>query len=372
MQMVSTVRSTPNHYYALGLEPTASDEEIAQAFAKRMLAPRPMAEAARIGIAYAVLRDPAKRKDYDRSLGLNGPPPKLAPEALQWSYSVQARWVPFILSAPDRSDDAAAEPHVTASGEAEAPAEPEASAAASLHEPAEPDASEVPPSPFMEPEELLPPEATAEAYIPDPLTPRSARYADERGINWKPLAFIMGGLILGVAFLGAWAGMSAGHDVKAAATEPAAVALPEAKPHGAVAVSSAPVTAPAEPQIKWQVLGAAAAGSASRGRRNAPPPRSRPVTEPASAAPQAVDSKSDAAAGDPLAPETPAAQPVAASLPFPNHVVARTLQRIGYACGEVASTVEAGSPGVYKVTCTSGQAYQATSVRGRYRFRRVH
>jgi hypothetical protein len=64
--------------------------------------------------------------------------------------------------------------------------------------------------------------------------------------------------------------------------------------------------------------------------------------------------------------------PVAASLPLSNRVIARTIQRIGYPCGEVASTAALdGAPGAFKVTCTSGHAYQARPVRGRYHFRRL-
>jgi hypothetical protein len=53
-------------------------------------------------------------------------------------------------------------------------------------------------------------------------------------------------------------------------------------------------------------------------------------------------------------------------------VVARTIERIGYSCGKVASTsaIE-GSSGAYTVTCTSGQSYRAAPVRGRYHFRRI-
>jgi hypothetical protein len=60
-------------------------------------------------------------------------------------------------------------------------------------------------------------------------------------------------------------------------------------------------------------------------------------------------------------------------MPLPNKVVARTIERIGYSCGAVASTapVEGGAAGVYKVTCTSGQSYQAKPVNGRYRFKRL-
>jgi hypothetical protein len=79
------------------------------------------------------------------------------------------------------------------------------------------------------------------------------------------------------------------------------------------------------------------------------------------------------AASDPLAVDAPAAQPVAASLPLPNSVIARTIERIGYSCGAVSSTaaVEGAAPGTFKVTCSSGQSYQAAPVRGRYHFRRL-
>jgi hypothetical protein len=59
-------------------------------------------------------------------------------------------------------------------------------------------------------------------------------------------------------------------------------------------------------------------------------------------------------------------------MPLPNKVIAQTIHRIGYSCGNVASTsaVE-GSSGVFTVTCTSGETYQASPVRGRYHFRKV-
>ena len=61
-----------------------------------------------------------------------------------------------------------------------------------------------------------------------------------------------------------------------------------------------------------------------------------------------------------------------AGIPLPNAVIARTIGRIGYPCGEVASTTAMeGTAGVFKVTCTSGHSYRAAPVRGRYRFRRL-
>jgi len=83
---------------------------------------------------------------------------------------------------------------------------------------------------------------------------------------------------------------------------------------------------------------------------------------------------STVAATDPLAPESaPKTEAVSANMPLPNRVIARTIERIGYSCGEVASTTTVdGSAGVYRGTCSSGQSYQASPVGGRYRFRRSH
>jgi hypothetical protein len=60
-------------------------------------------------------------------------------------------------------------------------------------------------------------------------------------------------------------------------------------------------------------------------------------------------------------------------MPLPNSVIANTIGRIGYPCGEVASTVpiDGAAGGVFKVTCTSGHSYRAAPVNGRYRFRRL-
>jgi hypothetical protein len=62
----------------------------------------------------------------------------------------------------------------------------------------------------------------------------------------------------------------------------------------------------------------------------------------------------------------------AASLPLSDRTVARTIERIGYRCGQVVGTshVEGEASGVFKVVCSSGQSYQAKPVRGRYRFGR--
>ena len=61
---------------------------------------------------------------------------------------------------------------------------------------------------------------------------------------------------------------------------------------------------------------------------------------------------------------------VSAEMPLPSAIVARTIDRIGYSSGQVTSTSAAGVAGVFKVTCTSGNSFKATPIRGRYHFRR--
>jgi hypothetical protein len=58
-------------------------------------------------------------------------------------------------------------------------------------------------------------------------------------------------------------------------------------------------------------------------------------------------------------------------MPLSNAVIARTIGSIGYACGRVTSTTATEAPGVFTVTCASGQSYRAAPVHGRYRFRRL-
>lgn len=70
--MDSTVKLRPNHYELLGLTPSATGEEIAQAFAKELglLRPRAFGSLAEVTVAYETLRDPIKRKAYDQSIGI--------------------------------------------------------------------------------------------------------------------------------------------------------------------------------------------------------------------------------------------------------------------------------------------------------------
>ncbi len=91
--MDNKVRPRISHYDALGLSADAGEGEIAQAFARKMspFEAHAPGEAARICAAYETLRNPAKRRDYDRSLGLARPEPR------QWTFAVsQQRWPGFV------------------------------------------------------------------------------------------------------------------------------------------------------------------------------------------------------------------------------------------------------------------------------------
>src|SRR5439155_19618607 len=101
----------------------------------------------------------------------------------------------------------------------------------------------------------------------------------------------------------------------------------------------------------------------------AQPPRVLTDQQPQAAEPSEIKADENGGAGAQAAP----IGAEAAHLPLANAVIARTIGRIGYACGQVAETVaiDGEAPGVFKVTCTSGQSYRAAPVGGRYRFKRL-
>jgi len=344
--MASTIATKPSHYDVLGLAPTASGEDIARAFAREMspMRPQPLGGIALVTAAFETLRDPARRRAYDESIGLRKAPPPVPKSELR-----RDSW-PFIASA-----------RVTA---------------ASF-----PVADPVPSAPRKEieqrrPEPVRPPEIQAH---PEPVAPQqsyrlppqpveSELHADG-AIDWKRPAMIGGALFLGVAMLGAWVGWEAGNDME---QEPAkqgvTLAVPKAR---AATATSLPAETPTMADARPERREKPAAAARPRAVRTAPSPE--PVlaeaqeTEAIQAGEIAEEITVRPAEGDAaLVAATPA------KLPLPNSVVARTIGRIGYSCGQVASTaaVEGGAPGVFKVTCTSGQSFRAAPVRGRYHFRR--
>ena len=333
--MASTVKSRPNHYEVLGLTPTASSDEIARAFAMEISIFRPhgFGGIADVTVAYETLRNPARRRAYDAALGLNAKP---EPEHLLSSSGVGGA---AFLGRPGPF----AEPM-------EPPAKSETTPfiAAALRELASPE----------------PLRKTAEAATPQPQrlfeAPEDPELA-EGSTPWKRIGIAAGGVALAVGLLGAWAGWMTGNGAVPQPERAAKVALPPpttfAVGDPAQAGAVLPIEQPRAERPKHPTLAAA------------PPERHRPASRLASLDEQLAEP--GAAPADAPATEAAPVSAVAASLPLSNGVIARTIARIGYPCGEVASTSAGASPGVFTVTCTSGHSYQAAPVRGRYHFRRL-
>jgi hypothetical protein len=110
----------------------------------------------------------------------------------------------------------------------------------------------------------------------------------------------------------------------------------------------------------------------------APPPRDEeePETSPPPKAKAPESPPPPAKAAEPATTASSTAEPKLTSgrPSLSDATMARTIERIGYACGQIVSTnqVDTGSAGdrVYKITCSSGDSYQATNRDGRMRFRK--
>jgi len=187
---------------------------------------------------------------------------------------------------------------------------------------------------------------------------RPANRYDQTAIDWRKVAAVLGWPILGVAMIGGIAGWAANIGRHDAPTDALKVALPPSEralkqPESALIIPPSmegEIEAPARNPAAEISITRPATATAARTDPPAPIPDETQATSPAGQAlPTAVAS---------------------ASMPLSNATIARTIGRIGYACGQVASTAPAGGAGVFKVTCTSGHAYQARPVGGRYRFKR--
>jgi hypothetical protein len=364
--MASTVGTRPNHYETLGLKPTASGDEIARAFAREMslFRPRAFGGLAQVTIAHETLRDPASRRAYDASRGIS-------PAAKPRQSPLQG--LPPLQLPADRpiQPEPSAEPRLPAF------------IAASLREPVNLDARDPSPTPVPRPEQPRGPEQGAKAATePRSADNRPPHHADEQGwrdvedgpIAWRRAVAAAGALVAAVVLLGAWAGWQTGNDIESSPLEPAMTAmLPPAKPLPAI---TAPPPGPDPSMVEaLPARPKRAAAAAPRAERAASPPQPVATEEPLPADSQSeqIDA-SEIATGQAVVESPPVEVTVAAAkLPLPDSVVARTIERIGYSCGQVASTspVEGAGSGVYKVTCTSGYSYRAAPVRGRYHFRRL-
>jgi hypothetical protein len=387
--MVSSVKAQANHYEALGIAPTASDDEIRQAFAARMLTARmrpdiAVARMAKLSVTYETLRDPVKRRAYDSSVGLDPPA----------TTAIPASVAPFIgYSTLDRLNRLAApspppaEP-IRPRTANEAPAEPRVAGfiAASLR----PSAQQREPELRRDP---APPQL-AQA-LPQQVPPEPTSAAADHGLDFEDGRFAigrtgatLGASVIGVAILSVALAVPAPNPDRL--TEPVARAQPAvtvplpsaAATETMVAKAEAPAAtddtasrpqaapdpvhmapkAPSAPSVQVDGQALAAATSALSATQSASLEGSREETTSMSTAVEAATGSETEIA--PVA--------TAARLPLPDATVARTIHRIGYACGRVISTsgVDGAAAGVFKITCSSGDSYQATPVRGRYHFRR--
>jgi hypothetical protein len=371
--MGSTVKSRPNHYEVLGLAPAASSEEIAQAFAEQLnpLRPRAFGSLAEVTVAFETLRDRAKREAYDIASGLKPKPTPPAPE-------VPAEWAPFLIRASARPGVQPAPapmprpaPQVVARPQPEPIAEQKISPfEAARRERIRLPTHEVHLDPMPAAEEPRRPEPTA---IPafEPRTGTDQLHFAETGrfriegnapFQWKLPALAAGAMVFAIG-IGAWTGLEAGNDNEQVHSEQAAtLKIPPAKPLPVITDSlPAAASSTEEPQRRTRVADAVPRTVRERLPLDITLPDEQPVEAMA---------EQPAAAAEQLAAETPSIAPTPASLPLPNSVIARTIGRIGYPCGQVAGATALGS-GAFKVTCTSGHSYRAAPVRGRYRFRRM-
>ena len=371
--MVTTVTARPNYYELLGLSPTASQDDLFAAFRKAMglFAARPAASAAQLSVAFETLRNPAKRRAYDEAQGLNRKPEiPVRSQPIGAAFIGSASHEAAVQALRDRLARLAAP--------AEQPAPPEAVVEPAVVEPAPPSfiassvrgAGEPWPAPVRDSapiqpklEREIPREREAPIGIANPVVTDAA---DGSPIAWRRPAVIAGGLVAAAGLIGAFAGISVRDNpppeaVKSDVTIP----LPAARP---AAAEVAPASAsPVDSWIRPQTASPRVAPQSAH--------RLRPVLEhhvvvaettPADPPPPLETAVADSTT------TTPVVQTASASMPLPNTVVARTLERIGYSCGSVASaSAVEGAPGVYKVTCSSGHSYQASPVRGRYHFRRL-
>lgn len=338
--MASAIGLKPNHYQVLGVDVRASAAEIERAFKTAIspLHPHAFGQVAEASVAYRVLRNPELRRDYDRSIGIGAPDkPPLDPLWSGRTWSIRASTAPAPAPRP-----------------AVMPPLPTAPAAAAP------------------PAEKVPEPAPLPSARPEPFDMRDVDFAEveEQDGAGRRTALIAAGLIAAVGLGGALLGWSAGGEPEAGANAQMTLAVPKpaAAEPSAIAVDELMVP-PGETLAPRPRAAIRERAREARVERAQPVATDAPAALPPSAPPTLTgEPEAPSDAGVPPAPESPPS----ASLPLSNRAIARTIERIGYACGSVSSAVPAGTAGVFTVNCSSGQSFRASPRGGRYRFKRLN
>lgn len=384
--MASPVRALSSHYETLQVSPRASVDEIVGAFASHMRTARirpdiTVAHLAQLSVAYETLRDPAKRKAYDASIGLE-PEPEAAP--INSSSFIGAP----VIARLNRI--AASLPNAPAPSQAEAQSEPRVAQfiAASLREPV----NHAQPTECVPTPQVVPQPSPETSDVPLVSDDASVEIEEGRLSIGRTGATLAAGMI-GVAILAFTAALPD--------RNPDRLPTEVAQPEPGLTVPVPPAT-PADKGFEVQPVAGTTTTTATAGALPKPLERSQ-VSAPARKMPpaqwvsvnppQAQEGISEQPKTDPLAPQVVAQQPseaspaaetpavatdlapasaTAAAMPLSNATIARTIERIGYGCGRVVSAAGVdGAAGVFNITCSSGDTYRASPVRGRYHFRRT-
>jgi len=364
--MATQAAQLSNHYDVLGLSPTASQDEISAAF-ERALGnfARPLASTLHIYQAFEVLRQPDKRRAYDRSIGI-------APEPRQPQFLIpsQAR-APFTVAARASAGSGERQPEPAPAVEVAEPAiEP-----APVIRLARPVPAPEPREPASDPalDELV------DSILAEGRAEKAAlRNAERRPQDWRRLAIAAGALVVGAGIVGGVAGVSASGPAAEAALD---TPLPAPSPYLAGSAPSAQRATDIDVSAET-----AKEKVAATPRRTINPLVIPPEVEAAMAARSRIlpdaeenaEAEAPSVAADPLAPEAAATATESSAsatieptrLPLPKATIARTIQKIGYPCGGVSSVAPVDAGGVFKVTCSSGHSYHAAPVGGRYRFKK--
>lgn len=341
--MVSTVKARLNHYEMLALSPRATSAEITEAFAREVksLRRQPFGATADVCVAFATLRDPVKRRAYDASIGLPPEPEPTTPALNSIQLTYRMKWTPTAFVAPSLPAAATEDQHKAAR-----PSQPA--------RPAVPRGGDANPSIKEQVEQLLALSGSNPNIRSEP-------------VEWARPGLTIAALLLAAAMIGAFAGLESVESIDA--EQPARAATVGGSP--AKTQAAAVKDPPSVQTIRSTVAPEPEASTPKRSAAVQPEPKAELLAPtPVESIPETIQVV-PIAAGEATTGEL-ATESVAAALPLANREIARTIERIGYACGAVESTapLEGGGAGVFKVSCTSGDMYRAAPKRGRYHFRR--